>query len=437
MMFNIDYLVDNFVILASIQYICFSEMCMYVTGRNKIATCINNVINRCIKKNILFVKIFQSMTSNKYLPTEIVDIFKQNTHSVRYDVSELNIQKLEYISKKYNITLSDPVEKPFHSGMVSVAYLGTMNDNTKVVIKMKRNQIKQRIESGSANVTFIYNMLYLLSSFIPKIQSSLDSFKSITKTTDYLISQCDFEKEIMAIRTSTDEMKKYSVCDNIIIPKVYNTTDDDVKNTDFIILEYLEGKFPTEITEPTELTQYLKLLVTFITIQIWFFSYYHTDLHTGNILCIKDNDGNSKLGIIDFGMNINLTNDIKKSLLIFSETIYTNKDINNAKLSKHVNWFLSDPIDLSILNDKEKSEIDSIILNMMIVMQQGRLEEHIIYKGFENISTICNKQLVLNMEFVLILISISMSQSSCFILANNDLKNVEETFEKVYFEIME
>ena len=95
-----------------------------------------------------------------------------------------------------------------------------------------------------------------------------------------------------------------------------NTTDDDghhddVKNTDFIILEYLEGKFPTEITEPTELTQYLKLLVTFITIQIWFFSYYHTDLHTGNILCIKDNDGNSKLGIIDFGMNIicvNLSN---------------------------------------------------------------------------------------------------------------------------------
>ena len=246
----------------------------------------------------------------------------------------------------------------------------------------------------------------------------------------------------MAIRTSTDEMKKYSVCDNIIIPKVYNTTDDDghhddVKNTDFIILEYLEGKFPTEITEPKELTQYLKLLVTFITIQIWFFSYYHTDLHNGNIICIKDNDGNSKLGIIDFGMNINLTKDIKKSLLIFSETIYTNKDINNVKLSKHINWFLSNPIDLSILNDKEKSEIDSIILNMIIAMQQGRLEEHIIYKGFEDISNICNKQLVLNMESVLILISISMSQSSCFILANNDLKNVEETFEKVYFEIME
>ena len=136
-------------------------------------------------------------------------------------------------------------------------------------------------------------------------------------------------------------------------------------------------------------------------------------------------------------MNINLTKDIKKTLLICSETIYTNKEINNVKLSKHINWFLSNPIDLSILNDKEKSEIDAIILNMMIAMQQGRLEEHIIYKGFEDISNICNKQLVLNMECVLILISISMSQSSCFILANNDLKNVEETFQKVYFEIME
>jgi len=457
----LQYLSNNFFILVCIQYHCFSEFVMYFIGHIDFNTCINNIVNKCIRQNILFVKVFQSMTSGNILPKTIIDIFKKNTHSVVYTDDELNTELLNDVIIKYNIKLFDPYQKPFHSGMVSVAYFGEMSDGDgdgdgkkKVIVKLKRNNIANRIKQGSENVSFIYNLLCFMFYMNRQIINKLDSVKSITKTTGYLVSQCDFEKEIIAIRTTIDELKQYSICENIIVPSVYNTEEDSV-SPEFIILEYLDGKFPTDICDIEERKQYLNLFVKFVSIQTWFFTYFHTDLHNGNIICIKNEDDDCccdvecsssepvkttpsyKIGIIDFGMNMNLNPEIKSSLQFFSDTMFTTDDIHDVKLSKHINRFLLEPINISKLDKQDLDCIDKSVLELLILMKKGTLVENDVNTIFEQISKKLNTPLILNMEFVLILLSMSMAQSTSFILANHDIVVLEKTFKNVYFEIME
>jgi hypothetical protein len=158
-------LFDNLIILGSIMSICFYEYCMYILGYSNLTECTKNIINRSIKHNILIVKIIQAITCGQDIHPEIHKVLTENTHNVKYDDEELDTLLLEDICKRYTIKLLD--SKPFHAGMISIVYLGEINDK-KFVIKMKRTNIVQRITIGSNNVNFIYELLHILLFFRQK-----------------------------------------------------------------------------------------------------------------------------------------------------------------------------------------------------------------------------------------------------------------------------
>ena len=437
------YITNNLGILISIYSIFCYETFKHVWLGSSLSTCITNIIRYATSQNILFVKVIQALSTEKSFPEVIRDVLKSNTHSVKYRDDELEPELLNRIRNKYNIQLES--DKPFHAGMVSVAYYGKIRLNEgdmvekKIVIKILRKNIKKRIRDGSENLTFIYRLLKLLFQFSynPDLMSKLEMIKSVTNTTEYLVSQCDFDKEIIAIRKSSEEMMEYPVCANIVIPVVYNL-EEDIIGADFIILEYLDGKFPADIDDVKERQKYLKLYLTYSFVQVFFFSYLHTDLHNGNIICLKDVDtGALKMGIIDFGMNIKVTKEVKKALMFFSEIIYSEVKVEEAKFHKHINIFIQNKVDLSKYTANELRMVDDLLVTLLKDIKNGNLEESKINSRFKEIANILNISLVLNMDFVLILLSLSMTQCCINYLSNYDKTVAADNFKECYLEIME
>jgi predicted unusual protein kinase regulating ubiquinone biosynthesis (AarF/ABC1/UbiB family) len=280
------------------------------------------------------------------------------------------------------------------------------------------------------------NYCIFYCSFDKNLINKLDSLKTITKTQEFLISQCDFEKECDVLITTKRELSSYSMCDNVVIPSVYNT-NEDLKSNNFIIMEFLDGKFATEITELAERKLYLKLLVIYTTINTWFGTYINTDMHNGNVICMKDGD-TYKIGIIDFGMSVQVTKDIKSALQNITDIAYTT-GFENAKLGKFINLFIQNPIDLSQLNDEQMVVLDKEIGFMSKKMQSGELNEQHVNECYSNISTalIPQFEVTFNMDFILLILGVSMCNSTVRIMVNHDTKIVEEIQREVYFEMME
>ena len=432
-MSNFKYLTDNTFILFIIGYIFIHEYTQHIFGITTVTECYTNIINRSIKYNVLIVKIMQALTAKHELHPEIHAVLTENTHNVKYDEEELDQLLLDNICKKYDIRLVD--NKPFHSGMISVVYLGEY-DGKKVVIKMKRNNIANRIKHGSDNVNFIYSLLRKVFACNAKMISQLESLKSITNTQEYLISQCDFGKETDALITTKQEIAQYSICDNVVIPQVYNT-EEDIQSAEFIIMEFLEGKFASDITDDTERKTYYKIFAGFMAIHTWFGKYFHTDMHNGNVICMNKN-GIHKIGIIDFGMNVEMTKDIQTAFVAFADIAYTT-GFENAKLHKYINFFLTNPIDLSKLTDIQLNIIDKSISYMAQHMQSGDLTEEHINIAYNKMSDALTPQFefVLNMNFILIMLGVSMGNSTVRVMMKNDTESIEQILKELYFEIME
>jgi len=432
-MSHFKYLADNAFILMTLGYIFIYEYTQHRFGITSVKQCYTNIINRSIKYNVLIVKIMQALTAKHEIHPEIHAVLTENTHNVKYDEEELDQLLLDSICKNYEIRLLD--NKPSHSGMISIVYLGDQHGK-KVVIKMKRNNIENRIKIGSDNANFIYNLLCTVFAYNAKMISQLESLKSITKTQEYLISQCDFGKEIDALITTKQEVSTYAICNNVVIPQVYNT-EDDIQKADFIIMEFLDGRFASDLTDDAERRTYYKIFAGFMAMHTWFSKYFHTDMHNGNVICMNEN-GIHKIGMIDFGMNVEITKNIQKALLDFTNIAYTT-GLQNTKLHTYINSFLVKPIDLSKLSEKQLDIIDKSISYIAQHMQIGDLNEEHINNGYNEMADAITPQFefVFNMDFILVMLGVSMGNSTVKIMMKNDEKSIEHILKDLYFEIME
>ena len=423
-------------IVMTVAYICMYQFGLYALGFTKLAQCVDDAINQSIKSNILFVKIIQALTSTTLLPPEVIDIFKRNTHSVAIDEDEIDNVLLSRIQRDYEIRTI----QPFHSGMVSIVYIGE-KDGRKVVIKLKRKDIAKRIANGSDNINFVYDCLHRLLVFSPDLQAKLNSMNSITKTAEYLISQCDFENEINALITTAMEIREFPICENIVIPAVYNKPGD-IPNAEFIVMEHLSGEFPDRITCDEQRKRYMYLFLAFTMTQGWFTTFYHTDLHNGNVLCMTDASGNRRLGVIDFGMNMKLTSDMKESMQRMSQTLckihlQTGEAVmSDIKARDYVNLVLAEKIDVDTFTDEQQAAIDEAMNTILTALSDGTLAEYHINQTFDVLKNRLGVDLILNMEMVLMLISLSMGNSTLRILANNDETAIRENIRDVMKEFV-
>lgn len=257
---------------------------------------IENLTEKLAAINILYVKIFQAIAlNNSLIDDKINNKLLKFTDNAPWNNSDIRLEELIELTNDNNIHLIDGYEKPINSGMISLVFRGLKRDNgEKLIIKMKRNNIEQKLNEAIENLQMF---MYLLS-FIPII-NKYQITEVVNKNIDIIRHQTNFILEI-------DNMTKMkNNCRNlkyVKIPEVYPEITETYP--DFIVMEFIDGIKINEIKKE-DYENFAKQVLKFGFVTTILHGFTHGDLHGGNLLFIKDENDEKykyKVGVIDFGI---------------------------------------------------------------------------------------------------------------------------------------
>ena len=287
---NILFVIKTFLII--------SRESIYFLFRRPKIECFINIVTHLGKLNIFYIKIFQSLSTNSHLLNEEqIDYLTKYTDKVPYTLDELDYSFIESIhiqSNKLNhnfeLDIVNNTIIPYKAGMIAIVYTGKIN-NKKVIIKVIRNNIEQKLKLALKQMNFLINILVC----IPYVKR-FNLKNLILENEKQLLSQIDFMNEVKNIQRMYNNCKN---TDYIEIPYVYDEYTNN--NNNIIVMDYIDGEKLESVID-LDKDNYSLLVAKFGIKCLLFNRFYHGDLHSGNILFIKDNENNYKLGILDFGV---------------------------------------------------------------------------------------------------------------------------------------
>lgn len=293
--------------IGNIFWIFLSETFLYLF-LNDYSNYIKRLTKNLASTNILYVKVFQAIASNNNLIDEKTNTeLLKFTDNVHWNYNDIQLYELIEITEKYNLYLKDGYEKPINSGMISLVFKAySRTDNSPIIIKMKRKNIETKLNNAIENLkTFMY-----LLSFIPII-NKYEIKKIIDKNIKIIQEQTNFKEEVKNIIKMKKNCEKLKY---VKIPQVCEEVTD--KYNDFIMMEYIEGLKINEINKE-DYTGFSKQVLKFGLVTTIVHGYAHGDLHSGNIIFIKDETDAKyphKIGIIDLGIILELDLEFKNML---------------------------------------------------------------------------------------------------------------------------
>jgi len=247
-----------------------------------------NIADRLAKENIFYIKMFQAISTNTNLLTsELMAHLSKYTDHVPYTQDEINENLLQEINDSRLQILSNT---PINSGTVALVFAGDLDGNP-VIIKLIRKNIRMRLLTALENMQFI--LLFL--SYLPCVKH-LYIIEVFEENRTLMLNQLDFTKEVRWIETIGEINKNI---DHFVIPRVYKEYTELNKNV--IVMERLWGDTIRTIS-PDDMDDYCLLIAKFGLKSILYNRMYHADFHSGNMIFIKSNSGEKRLGIIDYGI---------------------------------------------------------------------------------------------------------------------------------------
>ena len=168
-----------------------------------------------------------------------------------------------------------------------------------------------------------------------------------------LIEQIDFIKEKKNINRFRESSHNI---DWLIIPEVYDIAPE---LSNIIVMKYIDGIHFSEL-DKYDKEQFSKLVIRFSLVSLLYNNAVHCDLHSGNIIFIKEYDRENiikyKLGIIDYGIVVFPSRDNQNDYYNFINSIFINKKFTLDFLSSS----LIEPQELvDKLSQLEKDDIIS------------------------------------------------------------------------------
>jgi predicted unusual protein kinase regulating ubiquinone biosynthesis (AarF/ABC1/UbiB family) len=173
---------------------------------------------------------------------------------------------------------------------------------------------------------------------------------------------------------------KFKDVENICIPKVYSYFTDS--NPEVIVMDYIEGK-RIEHIDSEDKDEYSRILSRFNLKCVFYDAIYHADLHSGNVIFIKDDgayDDSStsdtkpppklKIGVIDYGIIGTMTREEQNVFFMFFKVLVSK---NYRDLAQFIVENLSDNICIEKppINDAQKevvvAEIDALCSRVLSV----------------------------------------------------------------------
>jgi len=319
----------------------------------------NNVIINLSKdlseKNIFFTKIFQGIANNannKLMNKDLFNYFINYTDNVKYDENEIDYKglfglisiakmkgdeliihgKTTFIGGK-ELTSNDC--EPIKSGVIAVVYKATLNGK-QVIIKYRRQNIIEKFEKSMSELELLVN----ITKKMPYV-CNLNMNDIFDENRQIMLGQLDFANEVENIKLFYDKFKDVK---DIRIPYVYSYFTEH--NPNAIVMEYIQGKRLENIhTDDKDI--YSNILSRFNIKSVFYDSIYHADLHSGNIIFIKEKDTQSeeyilKIGVIDYGIIGKLTREEQNIFFNFFKILVSR---NYERLAKYIVNHISEPLE--------------------------------------------------------------------------------------------
>ena len=302
------------------------------------------------KTNIIYLKIFQSLALEKnILYDNEKEYLLKYTDNVPYINEEINYELLNTLESKYNICLE--TNDPINSGIIGIVFKGLdKNNNSKVIIKMLKNGIKQKLISVCNE---LISISYILS-YIPYLKN-FNLYNLLLDNEELLLNQVNFLKEANNIEIFKSKNSNIS---SFKIPSVYKEITNNLN--DIIVMENIKGLTFKDIENFSEYdkNEFGKLILKFGYISILYNSAVHCDLHAGNIFFYKNNLNSElplyQIGIIDFGIVSYPSKESQNNFYNFFYHTEVKKNFDNI-FDKLRYFIVSKPeINKNIINGLEK-----------------------------------------------------------------------------------
>ena len=361
---------------ASSAYICATEYLKYTVGWKSRNHAIIDVSKRLASINMMYVKIFQAFATNRNIVSpELNQFFSEFTDNVKYTDDEYDMNDLKEIERRS--TECEPYRqlrilndyRPIKSGLMSLIFKGVMltsnesgdEQKEEVVIKYLRKNINKNFTSSMNNLVVFAK----LTRYFPYLRT-LNVESLILQNIVCLKDQVNFRKELANIMLYYRHWHKYEY---IKIPKPYPEFTENI-NPDTIVMEYVHGMKITDI-DPEDNDEFGKVLASFNAKAAFCTSFYHGDLHPGNILFIKNTSACAsaspppiyQICILDFGIIGHLSRYDQE--LLFKATKYMYQRKFNKIIDVIMSCELSESADMknnikSVIPVKHTERYDSL-----------------------------------------------------------------------------
>ena len=345
-------------ILKNIKYILFlfhanwiilSELALYGVFRNYMSF-IDRLTSKLAAINILYVKIFQAFAlNNNLIDEQINNYLLKYTDNAPWTNNDIDYETLFELEDSCNIVFNNNF-KPINSGMISLVFKANNKyTGEPVIVKLKRNNINEMLDESIEKLLFF---VYVLS-FIPFIENYKIS-DLIYKNIGIIRQQTDFSQEVNNI------IKIKSNCKNlkyIVVPEP--NIKATIKYPNVILMEYINGVTISNVKEE-DYEGFAKQVLKFGFVSTFIHGISHGDLHSGNILFIKDEDSPThkhKIGLLDFGIIYEINQEFKQKFLEVLMDLFTMPSEEIA-----IKMFHSGLIEpLEVINNLPKVHYDNII----------------------------------------------------------------------------
>jgi len=305
------------IFIINVFFIFSTELFFYLIYKD-FSYFITRITHRLASINILYVKVFQAIASNNSLIDEKTNNkLLKFTDNVPWSYSDINLEDIIEVSNDNDLVLKYGFEKPINAGMISLVFKAYKKDNNEpVIIKMKRKNIEDKLNSSIENLqTFMY-----LLSFFPLV-NKYQLAEVVNKNIDIIKHQTNFSEEVSNMIKIKENCKNLKY---VKIPTVYKDVTEKYPN--IILMEYINGIKLNEIKEE-DYDGFAKQVMKFGLVTTIVHGLTHGDLHSGNILFIKDDNDNKykyKIGVIDFGIIYEVDNTYRGLLFeILSQMLET------------------------------------------------------------------------------------------------------------------
>jgi len=289
--------------------------------------------------NILYVKIFQAIAlNNSLIDDKINNQLLSFTDKAPWKQDDVDYETLVNLELERKLIMMNGY-RPINSGMISLVFKAkSAADQKMYIIKMKRNRIDEKLKEAIENLIFLMN-IFSLAPFVKKYQLA----EVVHKNIDIIKHQVNFHEEV----ENTILMKRN--CKNlkyVVIPTVYKEVTQKYDN--IILMDFIEG-VPINKIDVEDYEPFAKQVLKFGFVTTMMHGLTHGDLHSGNILFIKDEKEENpkykhKIGVLDFGIVYNVDNLYKGVLFeIITEMFSLPPKVIATKI---INSGIIEPIDV-------------------------------------------------------------------------------------------